>query len=448
MIKILNNVSKIRNENLKNSKKSVAFFDLDGVLWNDNQSKNILKLRLNKKVKYSLRKIKKKFDILILISNQTYGARNFRNLKMFEIFIKAKFFLFLKLNTEINAVYLCPHHPFATSVPFRKICNCRKPYSGLFKAAGNDFNIDFKNSIMVGDKITDLYASSKSDIKTNFLIENLNMFDLGINPEFNFQGNLPYFKFVKNIHQIDIGQQKNHFSSSNLHVLYLSAGKGTRLLPLTLSTPKPLLELNGKSILESLIKQIHYILPTASHIVNISYMPEQFVRLSNLLRTELDIIFSYEPKILGSANSVMNLAQNTEFSKDILVLHGDLLLSDEYIEKLSKVLKNCSTSIMINHIRTTDKARSNIEIEANNIVKSFTNYNNPNIEFNLVNSGIYFFKSSDLAKVSKLSIGSQITDSLLNILVEKKLISSFSIEEKRISIDSIETFQAAKKLKF
>ena len=50
--------------------------------------------------------------------------------------------------------------------------NTRKPGSGMFIEAIKDLNIDIDNSIMVGDKITDLKASKAANISKNYLFTN------------------------------------------------------------------------------------------------------------------------------------------------------------------------------------------------------------------------------------------------------------------------------------
>lgn len=41
-----------------------------------------------------------------------------------------------------------------------------------------------------------------------------------------------------------------------MKAIILAAGKGSRLLPMTLLKPKPLLKINGKTILENMIKRL------------------------------------------------------------------------------------------------------------------------------------------------------------------------------------------------
>ncbi len=69
----------------------------------------------------------------------------------------------LKNGIKIEKSYFCPHHPNIEG-KYGIECNCRKPKTGNFELAISEFNIDTKNSFMIGDKITDLIPAEKTGI--------------------------------------------------------------------------------------------------------------------------------------------------------------------------------------------------------------------------------------------------------------------------------------------
>lgn len=71
-----------------------------------------------------------------------------------------------KIGAKVNAYYYCPHHPEATIDKYKVDCQCRKPNLGMFLDAKKDFNIDFENSIIVGDKVSDLESGVRLGMKT------------------------------------------------------------------------------------------------------------------------------------------------------------------------------------------------------------------------------------------------------------------------------------------
>ncbi len=62
-------------------------------------------------------------------------------------------------NAHLDAIYFCPHHPDYGELPYRTICDCRKPNTGMLKQAETEFNIDLKKSFIIGDRIIDIQTA-------------------------------------------------------------------------------------------------------------------------------------------------------------------------------------------------------------------------------------------------------------------------------------------------
>ena len=106
-----------------------------------------------------------------------------------------------------------------------------------------------------------------------------------------------------------------------MRAILLAAGFGTRLRPMTDSTPKCLVPINGKPLLQIWLERL-----TADGIgpflVNTHYLSEQveqFIKESEF-RDQVEIV--YEPKLLGTGGT---LIKNIEFfqGKDGLLIHAD-----------------------------------------------------------------------------------------------------------------------------
>lgn len=118
--------------------------------------------------------------------------------------------------------------------------------------------------------------------------------------------------------------------------LILCAGLGKRLNPLTLETPKPLLELNNKTILESCINIIIKlgIKKVYLNTFHLSEKIDDFVRQKNF-RIEIEIIEDGN-KILNTGGGILNMinhSQNSEF----LIFNPDTLWSEKYISEISEM---------------------------------------------------------------------------------------------------------------
>jgi uridine kinase len=70
----------------------------------------------------------------------------------------------------LDAMYICPHHPdkgYEGEIPELKInCSCRKPLPGLIHQGILDFDVNPRNSWMVGDATSDILAGKRAGLRT------------------------------------------------------------------------------------------------------------------------------------------------------------------------------------------------------------------------------------------------------------------------------------------
>lgn len=107
----------------------------------------------------------------IIITNQSGIARNFFTEKQ-HIELTKYIQSVLSKDYQINVLhtYYCPHHPDYPQKNIRTSCNCRKPKTGLFERAINDFKINITKSISIGDKQRDIEPGIKLGFMENFLL--------------------------------------------------------------------------------------------------------------------------------------------------------------------------------------------------------------------------------------------------------------------------------------
>lgn len=65
-----------------------------------------------------------------------------------------------------DAVYYCPHHPYATVGAYLLDCPCRKPGIGMLERARDELGIDLHRSVLVGDATTDVLAGIRAGCST------------------------------------------------------------------------------------------------------------------------------------------------------------------------------------------------------------------------------------------------------------------------------------------
>jgi D-glycero-D-manno-heptose 1,7-bisphosphate phosphatase len=71
---------------------------------------------------------------------------------------------------NILSTYYCPHSPTAK-------CKCRKPKPGMFLKAQKKYNINMKESWLIGDKEDDIIAANSSGIFKTILVKSGHNFD-------------------------------------------------------------------------------------------------------------------------------------------------------------------------------------------------------------------------------------------------------------------------------
>lgn len=108
-----------------------------------------------------------------------------------------------------------------------------------------------------------------------------------------------------------------------MKAMVLAAGEGTRLRPLTLTTPKALIPLNGVPLIEYnlLWLKSHGITEVAVNLHHLGYKIREF--LGNDSRYGMRITYSEEETILGTAGGVKKLAGF--FDDAFVVLYGDVI---------------------------------------------------------------------------------------------------------------------------
>lgn len=175
----------------------VCFLDLDGVIWPDSRTNSLFRNPiLSTETLICLQRLKEKFPIIIVISNQASIARG--EIGRRSAIRKLKYLVhnddFFKM---VNVIMICPHHINSNLWRYRKHCEFRKPNPGAILRCFNNLMIDNRNSVFIGDRITDAEAASRAGVKTIFLVHNERIFERNV-PNSNYSG-LISFKLVKSL---------------------------------------------------------------------------------------------------------------------------------------------------------------------------------------------------------------------------------------------------------
>lgn len=138
-------------------------------------------------------------------------------------------------------------------------------------------------------------------------------------------------KCLKNFH--DLGFLRgDELTDNGLKILepykvqravFIAAGMGERLLPITLNTPKPLVRVHGKRIIDGLIDACLAADITEIYIVR-GYLGEQF----DLLTKKYPMVRFIDNPLYNETNNISSAARAVKLFSRAYVLEGDLLINN------------------------------------------------------------------------------------------------------------------------
>lgn len=174
---------KVQGKNL-NRKQKAVFLDRDGVI---NKYVGFLTdindFELIDGAADAIKLINNSGYLAIVVTNQPVIARGEVTYDELEQIHNKMETLLGKEGAYVDAIYFCPHHPhkgYEGEIPELKIeCDCRKPKPGMLLHATEDFNIDLKESWMVGDSETDIEAGQNAGCRT-FLVGEKTLLDFAV----------------------------------------------------------------------------------------------------------------------------------------------------------------------------------------------------------------------------------------------------------------------------
>lgn len=108
--------------------------------------------------------------------------------------------------------------------------------------------------------------------------------------------------------------------------IIMAAGKGTRMRPVTLHTPKPLVKVNGKRMIDSVIEALHKNGISEIYIV-VGYLKDQF----EILPKEYENVKLIENPFYDTCNNISSLYVARDYIENAIILDGDQIIYHEKI---------------------------------------------------------------------------------------------------------------------
>ncbi|WP_018693855.1 D-glycero-beta-D-manno-heptose 1,7-bisphosphate 7-phosphatase [Algicola sagamiensis] len=108
--------------------------------------------------------------LIVVVTNQSGIGRGYYTVEDFNTLSIWMRKAFQAHDIPIAAIEFCPHHPEKATEEYLKDCECRKPRPGMLIKAAEDWDIDLSQSIMIGDKCSDMQAAQASGVPMRVLV--------------------------------------------------------------------------------------------------------------------------------------------------------------------------------------------------------------------------------------------------------------------------------------
>ena len=311
------------------------------------------------------------------------------------------------------------------------------------KVLGTVTDGDIRRKLMLGKKTTGLKVSSimnSSPILGNKKLSKNQRIDLMIK---NNIYQLPIVDNKKKLISVEtIKEILKSKKKEQIPVLIMAGGYGKRLQELTEKTPKPLLKIADKAVIELLINNlINY--GFRKFFISIHYKAEKIIKfLGDGSSRNINIEYLYEDVPLGTAGAIKNLPKYIQ--GNFLMINSDIVTNLNFL-KLTEYHKklNLGATICVRK-HTQEFPYGKITKDAKGFFKKIVE--KPKIKF-FINSGVYIFNRKIIDKY--VTSGYFDCDNLLEKLKkDKKNIGVYNFKESWIDIGSKEDLLSARKNPF
>ena len=223
--------------------------------------------------------------------------------------------------------------------------------------------------------------------------------------------------------------------------LILCAGFGKRLNPITLSTPKPLLKLNDKTMLEVCI-DLTIKLGVQKVFINTFHLSDQISRFIENKNFPINIqIIKEENEILNTGGGILNLIDNSD-DDDFIIFNPDTLWHKDYLNEIIQ-MDNFYFSNRLNNLLLLSNKDLSFD---KNLLGDFTLENNL-LKKNEKNDYIYIgcqILNKSLFKEYKVSNFS--ISKIWNDLQKKNKLNGFQSNKKFYHLTNLDIFKKLKDL--
>ncbi len=236
-----------------------------------------------------------------------------------------------------------------------------------------------------------------------------------------------------------------------MKAIVLAGGFATRLRPLTLTNPKPLLPILDRPLLDWILESLKAA-GIKEVILSVRYMSDKIKRrYFDGSRLGVEIHYAEEIKPLGDAGPIPKIVEEFSINETFLVVYGDVF-SDVDLKEVIKYHKSRASNATLVLTEVDNPERYGVaELDSDGRIVNFIEKPpKSEVRSNLINAGIYVFEPEALkyfpsrtpAKLSKEVIPSLVKAGEIYGYIHRGLWSDIGIPSDylRANIDALRTY--------
>ena len=217
--------------------------------------------------------------------------------------------------------------------------------------------------------------------------------------------------------------------------LILCAGYGIRLNPISLKTPKPLIEINNITLLDNTLNIIEY-LGIKNIKINTFYLQAQIINFisNHRLKKKIEIVQDGN-KILDTGGGIFNLIKSLN-ENDFLVFNADTLWNRNYLHTINEMEKYYNNNNIKNILMVVNKSKSfdtrfrgDFDLKGNKLIKSNEN--------KYIYTGCQIINKNLFKKVEDLSFS---ISNIWNTQLDQNALYGYESNENFVHLTDLEIY--------
>ena len=240
-----------------------------------------------------------------------------------------------------------------------------------------------------------------------------------------------------------------------MKAVVLAAGYATRLYPLTENTPKPLLRVGNKTIIDNILLKLEAVAGlNQAYIVTNDKFYQAFSNWSKKARTPLKLKIindgtkSNEDR-LGAVGDIHFVVQQEKIKDDLLVIAGDNLFGFSLLDFAGFFKEKNSSVVAFRDVKDKNKVKEKYGVgmvQGSKVIDFEEKPAEP--KSSLASTACYFFKKNDLIHIQNLVKTGKIDapGNLIKYLATESEVHAFVFDEHWFDVGSFESLEEAQKV--